>query len=142
MNVDLFDFDLPEDRIALRPVEPRDSARLLTVRPGEEQPLGDRDIGELPELLRAGDCLVFNNTRVLPAQLHGERTGRGGAVARIGITLHKRLGPAEWRAFARPAKRLAAGDNVTFAEGFSAVVTEKGDAGEIGLAFACETSSF
>ncbi len=142
MRVDEFDFDLPEDRIALRPTEPRDSARLLTVRPSEPQPLADRGVRDLPDLLRPGDCLVFNNTRVLPAQLHGERTGAGGAVARIGITLHKRLGPAEWRAFARPAKRLAAGDSIVFADGFSARVTDKADGGEIGLAFACEAASF
>jgi S-adenosylmethionine:tRNA ribosyltransferase-isomerase len=142
MRVDDFDFDLPDDRIALRPAEPRDSARLLTVRPGDAEPLGDRHVGDLPDLLRDGDCLVFNDTRVLPAQLHGERRGAGGAIARVGITLHKRMGPAEWRAFARPAKRLAVGDSIVFAEGFSARVTDKAEGGEIGLTFACETGSF
>ena len=140
MNVDLFDFDLPEDRIALRPAEPRDSARLLTVRPGQSQPLGDRYVGDLPDLLFPGDCLVFNNTRVLPAQLHGERIGANGVPARIGVTLHKRLGAMEWRAFARPARRLAIGDRVIFGEGFSAEVTDK-DGGEVGLAFRCDTGS-
>ena len=141
MRVDEFDFDLPEDRIALRPAEPRDSARLLTVRPGEPQPLGDRHVGDLPDLLRPGDCLVFNNTRVLPAQLHGERIGADGVAARMGITLHKRLGAMEWRAFARPARRLAIGDRVVFGEGFSAAVTDK-DGGEVGLVFRCDTGSF
>ena len=142
MRVDAFDFDLPEDRIALRPAEPRDAARLLAVRPGVLEPLADRCIGDLPGLLRAGDCLVFNNTRVLPAQLHGERLGASGASARIGITLHKRLGETAWRAFARPARRLAVGDSVVFAEGFSTRVVDKGEAGEIGLEFACEGRPF
>jgi S-adenosylmethionine:tRNA ribosyltransferase-isomerase len=141
MRVDDFDFDLPEDRIALRPAEPRDIARLLTVRPGEAEPLGDLHVGDLPNVLRAGDCLVFNNTRVLPAQLHGRRIGAGGASARIGITLHKRLGPTKWRAFARPAKRLAVGHTVVFADGFSARVTDKVDGGEVGLVFTCEGGS-
>jgi S-adenosylmethionine:tRNA ribosyltransferase-isomerase len=142
MRVDAFDFDLPEDRIALRPAEPRDAARLLTVRPGETEPLADRRIVDLPALLRPGDCLVFNNTRVLPAQLHGERIGAGGASARIGITLHKRLGETAWRAFARPARRLAVGDSIVFAQGFSARVADKGEAGEIGLEFICEGQPF
>jgi S-adenosylmethionine:tRNA ribosyltransferase-isomerase len=142
MRVDLFDFDLPEERIALRPVEPRDAARLLAVQPGAADPLADRHVTDLPEQLAPGDCLVFNNTRVLPAQLHGERIGPSGAAARIGVTLHKRLGAAEWRAFARPAKRLSAGDVIRFGEGFSARVADKSDGGEIGLAFACEGRSF
>jgi S-adenosylmethionine:tRNA ribosyltransferase-isomerase len=141
MRVDEFDFDLPQDRIALRPAEPRDASRLLTVRPGETPPLGDHGVRDLPDLLSPGDCLVFNNTRVLPAQLHGERVGPGGASARIGVTLHKRLGETEWRAFARPAKRLAVGDRIVFAEGFSAIVTDKGEAGETGLQFACAPAS-
>lgn len=142
MRVDDFDFDLPEDRIALRPAEPREAARLLTVRPSEALPLANHIVGDLPGLLSPGDCLVFNDTRVLPAQLHGERIGAGGGVARIGITLHKRLGPAEWRAFARPARRLAVGDRIVFGEGFEARLTDKGEGGEIGLAFACETGDF
>jgi S-adenosylmethionine:tRNA ribosyltransferase-isomerase len=141
MRVDLFDFDLPEHRIALRPAEPRDAARLLAVRPGEDEPLADRRVGDLPDLLRPGDCLVFNNTRVLPAQLHGERAGGGGS-ARIGITLHKRVSGTEWRAFARPARRLAVGDRIVFAEGFSARVVDKGEAGEVGLAFTCDGRPF
>jgi S-adenosylmethionine:tRNA ribosyltransferase-isomerase len=142
MRVELFDFDLPDDRIALRPAEPRDAARLLTVWPGASEPLADSRVADLPELLRGGDCLVFNNTRVLPAQLHGERVGSGGASARIGLTLHKRLGEAAWRAFARPARRLAVGDRISFGAGFSADVTEKGEGGEIGLEFACDGRSF
>jgi S-adenosylmethionine:tRNA ribosyltransferase-isomerase len=138
MRVDEFDFDLPQDRIALRPAEPRDSARLLTVRPGDPEPFADHAVRDLPKLLRAGDCLVFNDTRVLPAQLQGERIGRDGSTAQIGITLHKRLGETEWRAFARPARRLAAGDRIVFADGFAASVTDKGEGGEIGLEFHCE----
>src|SRR5437773_10354868 len=111
MNVDLFDFDLPEDRIALRPARPRDAARLLVVKPG--QPLQDRIVRDLPDLLRPGDALVVNDTKVIPAELRGERS-RGGTSARISATLLKRLDPARWQAFARPAKRLAAGDRLRF----------------------------
>lgn len=135
MRVDAFDFDLPADRIALRPCDPREAARLLTVAPGAVPELDDRRIADLPLTLSRGDVLVFNNTRVLPAQLEGQRTGRTGAVARIGVTLHKRLSEAEWHAFARPAKRLAPGDLIEFGEGFSARVTAKTDAGEVELAF-------
>jgi S-adenosylmethionine:tRNA ribosyltransferase-isomerase len=142
MRVDEFDFDLPEDRIALRPAKPRDAARLLTVRPGAANVLASHHVRDLPDLLRAGDCLVFNNTRVLPAQLHGARLGMGGVAARIGLTLHKRLGDTTWRAFARPARRLAAGDKIVFGEGFSARVTDKGEGGEIALEFACVGESF
>ncbi len=142
MQVNLFDFDLPEDRIALRPADPRDSARLLTVRPDDAQPFRDKRVTDLPDVLRAGDCLVFNDTRVMPAQIFGERIGTGGTSARIGITLHKRLGEAEWRAFARPARRLAAGDCIVFAEGFSARVENKVQGGEISLRFICENRSF
>ena len=98
MLTDLFDFELPPERIALRPAEPRDAARLLLV---DRKALQDKRIGDLPALLRAGDLLVFNDTRVIPAQLEGRRGD-----ARIGATLHKREGPREWRAFIRNAKRL------------------------------------
>jgi S-adenosylmethionine:tRNA ribosyltransferase-isomerase len=137
MLVDDFDFDLPEDRIALRPARPRDSAKLLTVRPGDAEPFADHIVRDLSGLLRGGDCLVFNDTRVLPAQLQGERVGPEGNRARIGITLHKCLGETEWRAFARPAKRLAAGDQIAFAGGFAARVVDKGEGGEVGLEFDC-----
>ena len=110
MRVDLFDFDLPADRIALRPARPRDSARMLVVRPGG---LEDRVVHDLPELLASGDVLVVNDTRVIPAALEGERH-RGDAVAHISVNLHKRIGDAEWLAFARPAKRLQPGDRIRF----------------------------
>ncbi len=142
MRVDEFDFDLPQDRIALRPATPRDSARLLTVRPHDAKPFQDTNVGDLPELLRAGDCLVFNDTRVLPAQLQGERIGAAGAKARIGITLHKRLGAAQWQVFARPARRLAVGDQIVFGPLFSARVLEKAEGGAVGLEFVCDGRSF
>ena len=143
MRVDLFDFDLPEASIALRPAEPRDAARLLVVSPGDG--LSDRVIRDLPGLLRPGDALVFNDTRVIPARLHGIRTRPGAPGQRTEIMLHMREAPDRWRAFARPAKRLAPGDDITFghtAEGTSceagrlrANVVEKAEAGEIVLRF-------
>lgn len=142
MRVDLFDFDLPEDRIALRPVSPRDAARMLVVRPA--QPLEDRRVVDLPDLLRPGDALVFNDTRVIPARLFGTRT-RDGLSARIEIMLHRRAAPDRWQAFSRPAKRLVAGDRIRFGEAgegmacllgsLDAEVEEKGEAGEVTLRF-------
>ena len=111
MRVDLFDFDLPEERIALRPAEPRDGARMLVVKPGEA--LDDRTVRDLPSLLRAGDVLVFNDTKVIPAQLKGIRR-RGEAQAQVEATLHMRMAPDRWLAFMRPGKRLAAGDRIHF----------------------------
>ena len=127
MRVELFDFDLPTDRIALRPVRPRDSARLLEVR---GKALTDRVVSELPGLLRAGDVLVFNDTRVIPAQLEGKR-----GEARIGATLHKREGPREWRAFLRNAKRVREGDEVEFGSGVVASVEDKAEDGAALLNF-------
>ncbi len=101
MRTDLFDFELPEDRIALEPVHPRDAARLLVVG-GEGQPFADRHVRDLPELLRPGDALVLNDTRVIPAALDGIRT-RNGHTARVSFNLLKRLDESHWRAFARPA---------------------------------------
>ena len=140
MRVDLFDFDLPDERIALRPAEPRDAARLLVVRPGER--LEDRVVRDLPSLLRAGDALVFNDTRVIPAQLTGLRR-RDGGLAQVDVTLHMRVAPDQWKAFARPAKRLAEGDRIQFGHGgnacllgsLDATVAQKGEAGEVTLAF-------
>src|ERR671912_1740345 len=109
MRVDLFDFDLPAELIALRPAKPRDSARLLLVDGGD---ISDRAVLDLPKLLRPGDTLVFNDTRVIPAQLEGRRGD-----ARIGATLHKREGPRDWWAFVRNAKRLNVGDRVDFGSG-------------------------
>jgi len=143
MRVDLFDFDLPENRIALRPVEPRDAARMLVVRPGAD--LDDRTVRDLPALLRPGDVLVLNDTKVIPSRLLGLRV-RGEAAARVELMLHKREGPDRWRAFARPAKRLLPGDRIRFGETsesmacllghLDAEVEEKGEAGEVVLRFA------
>ena len=140
MRVDLFDFDLPDDRIALRPAEPRDAARLLLVRPGYG--FEDRHVRELPDLLDPGDLLVFNDTRVIPAQLSGERR-RGDAVARIDATLHQRVAPDRWKAFVRPGKRVAQGDRICFGHDgnacflgkLEATVADKGEGGEVTLAF-------
>ena len=144
MRVDLFDFDLPEDRIALRPVEPRDSARMLVVRP-ETTAFEDRSVRDLPDLLRPGDVLVLNNTKVIPSRLYGLRV-REETAARVEIMLHKREGTDRWRAFARPAKKLAVGDRIRFGEAsessvcelvrLDAEVEEKGEGGEVMLRFA------
>ena len=128
MRVDRFDFDLPPERIALRPAVPRDSARLLKV---EGSALSDHIVSELPALLRRGDLLVFNDTRVIPAQLEGLR-----GEARIGATLHKREGPRAWRAFVRNAKRLRDGDAIDFGAGVGAVASERGADGSFLLSFA------
>jgi S-adenosylmethionine:tRNA ribosyltransferase-isomerase len=137
VRVDAFDFDLPTDRIALRPASPRDSARLLQVAGGA---LSDHSVRDLPGLLRAGDVLVFNDTRVIPAQLEGRRVAfvdgpQGGPGARIGATLHKREGPRAWRAFIRNAKRLREGDRVAFGEGVAAVAGDRDEDGSFLLTF-------
>ena len=129
MRVDLFDFDLPTDRIALRPARPRDAARLLHV-PGTGD-LADLGVRDLPRLLRAGDVLVFNDTRVIPAQLEGRR-----GEARIGATLHKRVDLRRWQAFVRNAKRLRSGDNIDFGQNVSAIAETRHDDGSWTLAFA------
>ena len=126
MRVDLFDYDLPTELIAARPVRPRDAARLLDMtQPG----LADRSVGDLAALLRPGDLLVVNDTRVIPSRLDGRR-----GEARIEATLHRPAGPGRWKAFARPARRLRPGDTVRFAGGLEAVVLSR-DAGEIELDF-------
>jgi S-adenosylmethionine:tRNA ribosyltransferase-isomerase len=137
MRVDLFDFDLPPKRIALRPARPRDSARLLLV---EGDRIADRRVLDLPELLRSGDVLLFNDTKVIPAQLEGRRVAsvdgpQSGPRARIGATLHKREGPREWWAFIRNAKRLRVGDTVEFAGGVNASAFEKAEDGSFLLRF-------
>ncbi|PVM94054.1 tRNA preQ1(34) S-adenosylmethionine ribosyltransferase-isomerase QueA [Caulobacter endophyticus] len=147
MRLSDFDFHLPDDSIALRPAEPRDSARFLVVRPG--QALQDRIVRDLPDFLRPGDALVFNDTRVIPARLSGLREGRttGGAdgtPVAVEATLHRRIAPDRWSAFMRPGKRLKAGDRVAFAaegsvaceaERLDATVVEKHEGGEVVLAF-------
>ena len=118
MKVDLFDFELPVERIALRPARPRDAARMLIVR--ESGPFEDRGVRDLPQMLRAGDVLVFNDTRVIPAQLEGRRGD-----AKIGATLHKRIDLRRWQAFVRNAKRLRPGDVAEFGGGVTAVAEER-----------------
>jgi S-adenosylmethionine:tRNA ribosyltransferase-isomerase len=128
MKVDLFDFELPNERIALRPASPRDAARLLVLDGSATRDLHVRD---LPTQLRAGDCLVFNDTRVIPAQLEGMR-----GEARIGATLHKREGPRRWRAFIRNAKRLHDGDTIDFGQDVSATALDRAADGSFALEFA------
>lgn len=120
-----FDFDLPRDLIAQHPADPRDSARLLEVSPS----LRDLRVRDLPDVLAPGDLLVMNDTRVIPARLTGTR-----GHAKIEITLHRRLGDGNWRAFARPARRLRPGDRIMFGPAFSALVAAKHDGGEVTLA--------
>jgi S-adenosylmethionine:tRNA ribosyltransferase-isomerase len=127
MRVADFDFDLPAERIALRPARPRDSARLLLVDGSE---IADHEVLELPGLLRPGDVLVFNDTKVIPAQLEGRR-----GEASVGATLHKREGPREWQAFLRNAKRVRAGDTIDFGNDVAASAVEKGDDGSVLLHF-------
>ena len=142
MRVDEFDYHLPEELIALRPVSPRDAARLLVVEPGADPPFADRMIAELPSLLSPGDALVFNDTKVIPAELKGTRE-RDGASAQISVTLTGRLDASRWTALARPAKRLKSGDRIVFGEGegvcllgtLAATVQERGAEGEVTLAF-------
>ena len=137
MRVSEFDFELPEDRIALRPAVPRQSARLLLVDPSHGQ-FVDRQVGDLIGCLKAGDALVFNDTRVIPARLHGHRQ-RGSAIAKLEIMLHLRAGPSSWRVFARPAKKLVPGDLLRFtksgSDALTATVIEKGEGGDVLLAF-------
>jgi S-adenosylmethionine:tRNA ribosyltransferase-isomerase len=130
MRVDLFDFDLPTENIALRPARPRDSARMLVVQGRDEGPLIERVVRDLPGELRAGDVLVFNDTRVIPAQLEGRR-----GEARIGATLHKRIDLRRWQAFVRNAKRLKAGDRIEFPADVTALAEERHEDGSWTLLF-------
>ena len=136
-----FDFELPEQRIALRPANPRDAARLLVLAIDGERL--DRHVRDLPAFLAAGDALVFNDTRVIPARLRGVRS-RGDSVVALEATLHRRLSPSRWSAFVKPGRRLAVGDRIRFGEvaeracqlsALDATVTEKGEGGEVTLAF-------
>jgi len=139
MRLSDFDFDLPEEAIALRPA-PRGTARLLVVRPGEA--LEDRHVGDLTGLLRPGDALVFNDTRVIPARLSGLRF-REETTVRVEATLLKRLAPDRWSALMKPGKRLKSGDRVRFGasaetcelSGIDAEVVDKGEDGEVELRF-------
>ncbi len=135
MRVDDFDFYLPEELIALRPARPRSASRLLLA---EGDGFADRMVADLPSILRPGDLLVFNDTKVIPARLTGERrreTTDGAGVARIEATLIARTGDAAWRALAKPGKRLKVGDRIAFGPALSAEVAEKGEGGETLLAF-------
>ena len=142
MRVDLFDFDLPDENIALRPVSPRDSAKLLVVN----DQLGDKIVRDLPDLLEEGDVVVFNNTKVIPTQLEGTRI-RNGATANLSATLHTRLSPDRWLCFAKGAKKLKVGDRILFGTGLACksldcTVTEKRDDGSIELSFELSGSAF
>ncbi len=127
MDVGLFDFDLPQERIALRPAQPRDSARMLVL---DGAGTHDGNVRDLPAILRAGDCLVFNDTRVIPAQLEGRR-----GEAKIGATLHKRIDLRRWQAFVRNGKRLRIGERVDFGPGVTALAEARDDEGGFTLLF-------
>jgi S-adenosylmethionine:tRNA ribosyltransferase-isomerase len=135
MRLDDFDYELPRERIAAHPMEPRERARLLLI-PAEER-FADRHIADLPELLRPGDLLVFNDTKVIPARL----VGRRGA-ATIEVTLSRDLGGGRWRAFARGARRLRPGDQIAFAPDLAATMVEKLPQGDAILAFDREGAAF
>ncbi|MCF8466805.1 MAG: tRNA preQ1(34) S-adenosylmethionine ribosyltransferase-isomerase QueA [Sneathiella sp.] len=126
MKVEAFDFILPPELIADRPVNPREAAKLLCI--GET--MADRTVADLPGLLREGDLLVFYDTKVIPARLRGVRRS-----AKIEVTLHKNVSADSWHAFAKPAKKLKPGDIISFADNFTALVTDKFDGGEVALAF-------
>ncbi len=130
LRVDDFDFDLPSERIALRPAVPRDSARMLVVRPDG---LADRHARDLADLLKPGDVLVFNDTKVIPAQLFGTR-----GAAKVGVTLHKREDAYAWWAFVKNAKRLKQGDRVAFGAELAGYVEARGDDGSIMFRFECD----
>jgi S-adenosylmethionine:tRNA ribosyltransferase-isomerase len=136
MKTDDFDFILPEDRIALRPADPRGSARLLQLSPCGD--INDKYVSDLPNLLRPGDVLVLNETRVLRAALDAVRAARpqgGGGDVSVQVNLHKKVARNMWRAFARPAKRLKVGDVLTFSETLTARVKEKRGGGDVSLEF-------
>jgi len=143
MKTDLFDFDLPADRIALRPASPRDAARLLVVKPGGTPELEDRGVRDLPDLLRAGDTLVVNDSKVIAGRLKGRRIGRGTAEPAIEATLIKRLDGSTWRAFILGAKKVEPGDTLRFGEEgkvcflgqLDAQVSHKDEGGEVTLSF-------
>jgi len=143
MRTDLFEFELPTDRIALRPAHPRDAARLLVVRPDRTPEFEDRFVRDLPELLQPDDCLVVNDSKVIAARLKGRRIGRGGSEPAIEATLHKRLDGSHWRAFVKPAKKLKVGDTIRFGdEGrvcflneLDTQVSQKDEGGEVTLSF-------
>jgi S-adenosylmethionine:tRNA ribosyltransferase-isomerase len=136
MDVSLFDFELPEAQIALRPAFPRDSARLMVVE--ADGSLAHRTMRDLPDYLEAGDALLVNDTRVIPARLHGQRL-RAAGPAKIEILLHRRLGQDRFSVLARPARKLAAGDRIVFGDleaPLEAQVIARGENGEAEIRFA------
>ena len=136
MDVAQFDFDLPEALIALRPASPRDAARLLVVH--GDGSFEHAQVHDLPRFLAAGDCLVVNDTRVIPARLHGWRAPRPGAQGtgpKIEVTLHRRTATDRFLAFAKPARKLAVGDAVRLGEALAATVAARGEGGEVELSF-------
>ncbi len=142
MDVAQFDFDLPEERIALRPARPRDAARMLVVR--ADGSMSHAHVRDLADFLRAGDALVVNDTKVIPARLYGRRSprpGHQGDGPKVEILLHRRLGPSHFSAFARPARKLAIGDDLRLGETLQANVIARGEAGEVEVRFACEGAS-
>ena len=126
LKTSLFDFELPDSQIATQPASPRDSARMLVLNDAIE----DRHVRDILTYLKAGDVMVFNDTRVIPARLFGKK-----GEAKVEFLLHKRISQNHWSAFAKPAKKLKIGDNVMFADGFGAEVTEKLPSGEVMLRF-------
>jgi S-adenosylmethionine:tRNA ribosyltransferase-isomerase len=143
MRTDLFDFDLPPERIALRPALPRDSARLMVVHPGETPPWQDRTVRDLPDILEPGDCLVVNDSKVIAARLKGRRIGRGDNEPAIEATLHKRVDGSTWRAFILGARKVQVGDvlrfgdegRVCFLGQLDAQVSHKDENGDVTLSF-------
>jgi S-adenosylmethionine:tRNA ribosyltransferase-isomerase len=136
MDVSLFDFDLPEELIALRPAAPRDSAWMLVVQ--ADGRLEHRRVADLPDYLAAGDALVVNDTKVIPARLHGRRLPRpemSGEGPKIEVLLHRRTAADRFTALARPAKKLAAGDRLRLGQSLTAEIVARGEAGELELAF-------
>lgn len=133
MKVDLFDFELPPDLIALRPVSPRDAARQLIVHPDGH--VSDNLVSSFAEHLKPGDVVVFNDTRVIPARLYGKRIGRGDAEPSVEVTLHQRLADETWLAFAKPGRKLVEGDDIRFSGNLLARVQVKNEGGEIELRF-------
>ena len=136
MDVSRFDFDLPEELIALRPAVPREAARLLVVH--ETGRLQHAFVGDLPDFLRRGDALITNDSKVIPARLRGHRLSRaeGGLPAKTELLLHRRLGPDRWQAFARPARKLAAGDRLRLGRSIEAMVIGRTGGSEVEVAFA------
>jgi S-adenosylmethionine:tRNA ribosyltransferase-isomerase len=133
MKVNLFDFELPEELIALRPASPRDTARMLVVH--ADGALEHAQVRDLPQFLAEGDALVLNDTKVIPARLRGRRIGRAGTKPKIEILLHRRIAADAFRAFSRPARKLEAGDHLALGTGINATVTSKGEGGEVELRF-------